>query len=103
MHVLSTSDARCPMHGEVWMFDTDAHETLAFHLINGSQNVSSKHHFWINRKHLCVKKINTSKENVRKEKINDISKEAKDDISKVAKIDHFRAILKLKNDDFGAF
>ena len=59
-----SSDARCPMHGELRMPDgrcTDAHETLAFHLINGSQNVSSKHHFWVNRKHLCVEKINTSK------------------------------------------
>jgi len=59
------------MHGEGRMLNdrsTDAHETLAFHVINGNQNVSSKHHFWVNKKHLCVEKINTSKANVRKEK-----------------------------------
>jgi len=64
-----SSDARCPMHGELRMPDgrcTDAQETLAFNVINGNQNVSSKHHFWVKDQHFKKRK-----------KVDDISKEAK--------------------------
>ena len=42
---------------------TDAHETLAFNVINGNQNVSSKHHFWVKDQLFKKrKKIDISKE-----------------------------------------